>query len=351
MRSVRGWAIRAANEPLTPWQFERRDLLPRDVAVQITHCGVCGSDLSAWRNDASDAPLPLVPGHEIAGVVTQVGADVTRFTVGDAVLVGTIVDSCRTCPPCLAGEESYCVRGVTTTYGGQDRRGTGVTQGGYSTDLVADERFVYLLPQGLAPEQTAPLMCAGATTWSPLMHWDAGPETVVGVVGLGGLGHMAVKWSHALGAETVLFTTNPDKADEGRRLGADDVIVSRDGDQMKAAAGRFDLILDTAAGSHLLDPYLQTLRLNGVLCQLGIPGGTLAIEQMSLLLNRRSLTSSAVCGTPETQRMLDFAGRHGIGAEVDVLPGDQVNAALTRLADNDVRYRLVLEMSPQRSAP
>ena len=338
MRIVDGCAAPRRAVPFEPYTFSRRDLLAGDVAVRITHCDVCGSDLAAWRGGGDDA-FPLVPGHEIAGVVTEVGRQVQRFQAGEAVLIGTIVDSCHACQPCLKGEESYCVEGATTTYGGKDRH----TPGGYSTEYVADQRFVYHLPDGVTPAQAAPLLCAGATTWSPLMHWNAGPRTVVGVVGLGGLGHLAIKWAHALGAETVLFTTNAAKADEGSRLGADDIIVSRIDEQMSAAANRFDLILDCASGAHPLDPYLRTLRLDGVLCQLGIPGGTAEIDQMNLLLNRRSLTSSAVCGTADTQRMLDFAGRHSIGAEVEVLPIDEVNTALDRVANNDVRYRIVLE--------
>ena len=348
MRPERGWAVRAPGGPLEPWRFERREVLAEDVAVRITHCGVCGSDLSAQRSPQVGSSGPLVLGHEIAGTVTEVGAQVTRLAVGDDVLVGTIVDSCRACPPCLAREESYCLQGVTTTYGGRDRHDGRTTQGGFSTGCVVDQRFVYRLPDGLEAAAAAPLMCAGATTWSPLMHWQAGPRTSVGVVGLGGLGHMAIKWAHALGAETVLFTTSADKAEEGYRLGADDVVLARDDAAMAASANRLDLVLDTASGSHPLDPYLRTLRLDGVMCRLGISGADVQVDQMSLLLGRRSLASSGVCGTADTQRMLDFAGRHGITADVEVLDVNQVDTALERLARNDAHHRLVLQLPTDR---
>lgn len=342
MRSVDGWAVREAGGAVAPWRFERRELRSEDVAIHITHYGICGSDLGASAGGPVEPTTPLVTGHEIAGVITALGASVTGFTIGDAVLVGTIIDSCRSCPPCLAGEESYCVQGVTTTYGGRDRVDDTVTQGGWSSEYVADMRFVYHLPSSISPEAAAPLMCAGATTWSPLMHWEADPQTTVGVVGLGGLGHMAVKWAHALGAETVLFTTSADKAAEGRRLGADDVVLSHDEDSMRRSSNQLNLILDTAAGAHSLDPYLRTPQLNGVLCQLGLLGKMIEIEHMSLLLNRRSLTGSAVCGTVDPQRMLDFAANKSVAPEVEVLPIDQVNGALDRSSKNEVHYRLVL---------
>jgi uncharacterized zinc-type alcohol dehydrogenase-like protein len=338
MRTVTGFAAYAPSEPLQPIEFTRRDLRADDVAVRVTHVGVCHSDLHAVDGLPAGAP-PLVPGHEFTGEVTAVGADVTRFAVGDAVAVGNIVDSCGECDNCLAHREPYCRQFPATTYGGRDLRDGTPTQGAYSTEYVVRDSFVYALPAGLDPAAVAPLMCAGVTTWSPLSRAGVGPGQEVGVVGLGGLGHLAVKFAVALGARVTVFTTSAAKADDARALGAHDVVLSTDAAAMAAVAGRLDFVLDTASGAHELDPYLGTLRLDGTLCVLGLPA-SYTVSPMSLL--GRGLTVSGSGGTAETQAMLDFCGEHGLTADVEVLPFDQVNSAFERLARNDVRYRFVL---------
>ena len=342
MRTVTGFAAYAPAEPLRPIAFTRRDLRDDDVAVRVTHVGVCHSDLHAVETLSSGGP-PLVPGHEFTGEVTAVGASVTRFAVGDAVAVGNIVDSCGVCENCLAHRESYCREFPQLTYGGRDRHDGTPTQGAYSTEYVVRDAFVYALPAGLDPAAVAPLMCAGVTTWSPLSRAGVGPGTQVGVVGLGGLGHLAVKFAVALGARVTVFTTSAAKADDARALGAHDVVLSTDAGAMAAVAGRLDFVLDTASAAHDLGPYLGALRLDGALCVLGLPA-SYTVSPMSLL--GRSLTVSGSGGTAETQAMLDFCGEHGLTADVEVLPFDEVNTAFERLAQGDVRYRFVLAVAP-----
>jgi alcohol dehydrogenase (NADP+) len=341
MRSVHGYAAFEPGGRLRPLEFQRRDLRADDVAVRVTHVGVCHSDLHAVDGLAPGAP-PLVPGHEFTGEVAAVGPDVTRFRVGDAVAVGTIVESCGVCVTCLASREPYCLQFPATTYGGRDLRDGSPTQGAYSTEYVARDAFVYALPAGLDPAAVAPLMCAGVTTWSPLRRAGVGPGHSVGVVGLGGLGHLAVRFAVALGARVTVFTTSPAKAADARALGAHDVVVSSDAAAMAALAGRLDLVLDTASGAHDLAPYLGALRLDGTLCVLGLPE-RYSVAPMSLL--GRSLTVSGSAGTAETQEMLDFCGQHGLTADVEVLPLAQVDTAFTRLAANDVRWRFVLDVT------
>ncbi|MCZ2830949.1 NAD(P)-dependent alcohol dehydrogenase [Modestobacter sp. VKM Ac-2986] len=342
MRTVTGFAAYAPSEPLQPIEFTRRDLRADDVAVRVTHVGVCHSDLHAVDSLSAGSP-PLVPGHEFTGEVTAVGADVTRFAVGDAVAVGNIVDSCGECDSCLAHREPYCRQFPATTYGGRDLRDGSPTQGAYSTEYVVRDAFVYALPAGLDPAAVAPLLCAGVTTWSPLSRAGIGPGTQVGVVGLGGLGHLAVKFAVALGARVTVFTTSAAKADDARALGAHDVVVSTDAEAMAAVAGRLDFVLDTASGAHDLGPYLGALRLDGTLCVLGLPE-SYTVSPMGLL--GRSLTVSGSGGTAETQAMLDFCGEHGLTADVEVLPFAEVNTAFERLAKGDVRYRFVLAVAP-----
>ena len=340
MRTVTGFAAYAPSEPLRPIEFTRRDLRPDDVAVRVTHVGVCHSDLHAVEGLPAGAP-PLVPGHEFTGEVTAVGADVTRFAVGDAVAVGNIVDSCGVCDNCRAHREPYCRQFPATTYGGRDLRDGTPTQGAYSTEYVVRDAFVYALPAGLDPAAVAPLMCAGVTTWSPLSRAGVGPGRSIGVVGLGGLGHLAVKFAVALGARVTVFTTSAAKAEDARALGAHDVVLSTDAEAMAAIAGRLDFVLDTASGAHDLAPYLGTLALDGTLCVLGLPE-SYTVPPMGLL--GRSLSVSGSGGTAETQEMLAFCGEHGLTADVEVLPFDQVNTAFERLARNDVRYRFVLAL-------
>ena len=342
MRQVTGYAAPAPGEKLSLWTFTRRDIRPDDVAVRVTHCGVCHSDLHAVDGGAA-ADFPLVPGHEFVGVVTEVGGEVTGFAVGDAVAVGNIVDSCGECEQCRAGEQSYCARFPTLTYGGVDRRDGTPQRGAYSSEYVVTEKFVYHLPAGLDPAGVAPLMCAGVTTWQPLRHWKIGPGDTVGVVGLGGLGHLAVKFAKALGARVAVFTTSPGKRAAALELGADEVIVSGDDAAMEAAAGRFDFVLDTASAKHDPSPYLRVLRMDGTLCMLGIPD-RYEVDAMSLLLGRRNLSATGSAGVRDTREMLEFCAEHGIVADVEVLPIAEVNECFDRLARGDVRYRFVLEL-------
>lgn len=345
-RRTKGLAALAADQPLAEWEFERRDLRPDDVAVRVTYCGVCHTDLHAWHGEpAYGNAFPLVPGHEFVGEVVEVGDAVRDFTVGDAVAIGNIVDSCGVCEMCLGGHEQFCAEFPTLTYGGVDRRDGRPTHGAYATEYVATEGFVYHLPDGLDPAGAAPLMCAGVTVWEPLEQGGIGPGMSVGVVGLGGLGHLAVKFAVALGADVDLFTTSPAKADAARRLGARGVIVSTDEQQMAAARGRFDFIIDTVAVSHDFSGYAQALKYGGTLCLVG------ALDEASinpLALLGRNLTVAGGGGRPATQRMLEFCGEHGITADVEVVPATAVREAFDRLARNDVAFRFSLDLASLR---
>ncbi len=343
MRTTTGYAAHDDQTRVEPWSFERRDLRPDDVAVRVTFCGVCHSDLHSLEAHAS-ADGPLVPGHEFVGVVEEIGSAVTRFAVGDPVAAGNIIDSCEQCPMCRAGQENYCEEFPTLTYGGADRHDGSRTQGAFAREYVVREGFVYHLPACLDPAAAAPLLCAGITVWEPLVRWQAGPGRRVAVLGLGGLGHLAVKLAHALGAHVTAVTTSPGKADDARRLGADEVLLSSDDDAMAAARDRFDLIIDTIAAPHDLTPYLRTVALDGTLCTLAIVEH-LAFDPMALLVGRKSVAAAGSGGRAGTQALLDFCAEHRIGADVEVLPSAQVNQALERLGRNDVRYRFVLDMS------
>ncbi|GAB3227060.1 NAD(P)-dependent alcohol dehydrogenase [Kineococcus gypseus] len=328
--------------PLLPVRITRRALRPDDVAVRVTHCGVCHSDLHALRDPGGT--FPLVPGHEFVGEVTAVGEEVRGFAVGDAVAVGNIVDSCGTCDMCLTEQENYCREFPTLTYGGRDRHDGSPTLGAYSTAVVVRERFVHHRPAHLDPAGVAPLMCAGITVWEPLRRWGAGPGTRVGVVGLGGLGHLAVKLAAALGAHVTVFTTSAAKAADATALGAHRTVVSTDGEAMAAARGSCDLVLDCVPVAHDPAPYLRVLALDGTLCSLGHLG-PVTVETTDLLVGRKSLASAGSGGHRWTRDLLDFAGRHGVTADVEVLPSAQVGTALERLARGDVRYRFVLDLS------
>ena len=343
MAQTTGMALTALGGSWTPYTFERRALRPDDLAVRVTWCGVCHSDLHAAEALTADAP-PLVPGHEFVGEVTALGSEVTGFRVGDPVAVGNIVDSCGTCGACRAGEQQFCVDFPTLTYGGRDRVDGSVTRGGWARDYVVRESFAYPLPAGLDPAGAAPLMCAGATVFEPLRRWEVGAGDRVGVVGLGGLGHLAVKFARALGARVSVFTTSPGKEAGARELGADEVIVSGDAAAMAAQAGRFDFILDTASAKHDPSPYLRALRMDGTLCMLGIPD-RYEPEALALLLGYKRLAASGSAGRPRTREMLEFAARHGIVADVEKVPAREVGRALDRLARNDVRWRFVLDLS------
>jgi alcohol dehydrogenase (NADP+) len=341
MRPCYGLAALNKGDRLLPWAFERRQLRSNDIAVKIQFCGVCHSDLHAIRGNSQ---FPLVPGHEMVGEVTEIGADVTKFQVGDGVVVGNIVDSCGHCPPCKSHEESYCREFPTTTYDGIDRQDGSITRGGYSNEYVVKTDFVYHLPSGLDPASVSPLVCAGITTWSPLRHWNIGPGQTVGIVGIGGLGHIAIKFAHALGAHVVVFTTSEQKFAAALDLGADEAILSTDTEKMAAQKYRFDFILDTVSAPHLLDPYLLALNLDGTLCCLGIPD-RMEFTPVLLTMGRRRLTSSGSGGTQETQEMLDFCSQHNISADVEVIKAEDINDGFERLERGDVRYRLVIDMT------
>lgn len=340
-RPAHGFAAMAKGGGIVPFDFERRATRPDDVAVRILYCGVCHTDIHSvqkWGNE-----FPLVPGHEIVGEVTEVGANVTRFSAGDKVLIGTIVDSCRECEMCRREMESYCRAFPTLTYDGVDRVDGTRTRGGYSDLYVADQRFVYHLPEGMDPAASAPLLCAGITTYSPLRNWNVGPGTTVGIVGIGGLGHLAIKFARAMGAHVVAFTTSAAKVDEAMALGAHEVVLSRDEEQMKAQAFRFDFILDTVSTTYAMDPYLLALNFDGTLCSLGIPD-TFDFTPVLLTMGRRRITSSGVGGTRETAEMLEFCAEHGIVADIEVIAPAQINEAFARLEKGDVRYRFVMDM-------
>jgi uncharacterized zinc-type alcohol dehydrogenase-like protein len=324
--------------------LERRDLRPDDIAVRIDYCGVCHSDLHALHDYDQQAEAPLVPGHEFTGVVTAAGPEVTAFSVGDRVAVGNIVDSCGRCAMCAAGQENFCHAFPTLTYGGADRRDGSTTLGGYSREYVLRETFAYPLPADLDPAAAAPLMCAGVTVWEPLRSLDVGPGSRVAVAGLGGLGHLAVKMSVALGATTTVVSRTRDKRDDARRLGAHDLVDSTDAQQMAAARDTFDVVIDTISAPHDLAPYLRLVAMDGTLSLLGHLG-PVAVEAMDLLVGRKKLSSAGSGGRPATAEMLQFCADHGIVADVEVLPSAQVHTALDRLERNDVRYRFVLDLS------
>ncbi|MEP6592028.1 MAG: NAD(P)-dependent alcohol dehydrogenase [Gemmatimonadota bacterium] len=336
----------AATTPLAPHTIERRAPGPKDVAIEILYCGVCHSDLHTVRSEWGPAVYPCVPGHEIVGRVTAVGGEVKRFKVGDSVGVGCLVDSCRGCSSCGAGLEQYCTGGFTMTYGSPDPLSGGVTLGGYSTAITVDQDFVLTIPAGLDLAAAAPLLCAGITTWSPLKHWGAGPGKQVGIVGLGGLGHMGLKLAHALGAEVTLFTTSPDKAEDAFRLGATKVVMSKDPDAMAKQAGTLDLIINTVAAPHDLDPYINALKREGTMVLVGVPASPHPMPFVGgLIFGRRALAGSLIGGIRETQEMLDFCGAHGITSDIEEIPMSEINTAYERMLQSDVKYRFVIDMA------
>ncbi len=347
MYNAKAYSVASATSPLARTTVSRRDPTAHDVQIQILFCGICHSDLHTARNEWSGVMptvYPCVPGHEIVGRVTKVGSAVTRFKQGDLAGVGCLVDSDRTCPECKAGLEQFCPDG-TLTYNARDKHLGGVTYGGYSDSVVVDERFVLRVPSNLDLAGAAPLLCAGITTYSPMRHWGVTQGKKVGVVGLGGLGHMGVKIAHALGAQVVAFTTSPGKKEDALRLGAHEAVVSRNADEMRKHAGSFDFILDTVSADHDLDAYIQLLRRDGNLTLVGAPEKPLAISAFGLLFGRRSLSGSPIGGIRETQEMLDFCGTHGITADVEVIPIQKVNEAYERLLKSDVKYRFSIDMA------
>src|SRR5277367_5710778 len=347
MHNAKAYSAASATSPLASTTIVRRDPTEHDVRIEILFCGICHSDLHQARNEWSDVMptvYPCVPGHEIVGRVTKVGSAVTKFKPGDLAAVGCLVDSDGTCPECKAGLEQFCPS-PTLTYNFPDKHTGGVTYGGYSESIVVTERFVLHVPSNLDLAGTAPLLCAGITTYSPMRHWGVTRGQKVGVVGLGGLGHMGVKFAHALGAQTVVFTTSPGKKDDALRLGADEVVISRNADEMTKHAGSFDFILDAVAADHDINAYLGLLRRDGNLTLVGAPEKPLAVSAFNLLFGRRSLSGSPIGGTVETQEMLDFCGKHNITSDVEVIPIQKVNEAYDRLLKADVKYRFVIDMA------
>ena len=346
MFACTGYASQSAEAPLARFTFERRDPGPDDVRIEILYCGVCHSDLHVARGEWGNTVFPACPGHEIVGRVSKVGANVTKFREGDLAGVGCMVDSCGTCSNCRDGLEQYCEQGFTGTYNDPDKKTPGMrTYGGYSKAVVVDQAFVLRIPENLELAAVAPLLCAGITTYSPLRHWKIGPGQKVGVVGLGGLGHMGVKLAHAMGADVTLFTTSANKVEDAKRLGASNVVISKDTRAMAAEARSFDFILDTVAARHDINEYLSLLKRDGSLVQVGAPPEPLPVQVFSLILARRNFAGSLIGGIAETQEMLDFCAEHGIVSDIEVIRIDQINEAYERMLKSDVKYRFVIDMA------
>ena len=344
MLTVNAYAAPSATEPLIRTTIQRRDLGPKDVLIEIAYAGICHSDIHTVRGDWGPQQYPLTVGHEIVGVVAEVGSEVTLHRVGDRVGVGCMVNSCRECVNCLAGQEQYCLKGNIGTYGSVDLDGT-VTQGGYSTHVVVVEDFVLRVPENIPFEAAAPLLCAGITTYSPLAHWNASPGKKVAVVGLGGLGHMAVKIAHAMGAEVTVLSQTLAKKDDGLRLGADHYFATSDPATFETLANSFDLIVNTVSAVIDLDAYLSLLALDGTLVNVGAPPEALPIHVFTLFGNRRSFAGSSIGGIRETQEMLDFCAEHGIAPEIELVSADDINEAYERVLASDVRYRFVIDIA------
>jgi alcohol dehydrogenase (NADP+) len=347
--NARSYAVQTATSALAPLTIARREPQPTDVEIEILFCGVCHSDLHQARNEWHNTVYPCVPGHEIVGRVTQVGKQASKFKPGDLAAVGCMVDSCRTCAHCRAGLEQYCLSGTVWTYNGEDKFLGGQTYGGYSTSVVVDEAFVLRVPAGMDLAATAPLLCAGITTYSPLRHWKAGPGKKVGIVGLGGLGHMAVKLARAFGAHVVLFTTSPNKVADGQRLGAHEVVVSKDANVMQKHASSFDFVLDAVSAEHGINTYLNLVKLDGTLALVGLPEQPIPVAAFNLVIPRRSFAGSAIGGIAETQEMLDFCAAHKIASDIELIPIQKINEAWSRLLKQDVRYRFVIDMASLKS--
>lgn len=347
MSIAQSYAAQAANSPLAPFALERREPSARDVLIDILHCGVCHSDLHTARNEWGGTRYPVVPGHEIVGRVRAIGEGVSKFKVGDLVGVGCMVDSCQQCATCAEGLEQYCEKGFTDTYNGREQGSKANTYGGYSDHIVVHEKFVLRVTHDEAQlAAVAPLLCAGVTTWSPLRQWQVGPGQKVGIVGLGGLGHMGVKLAAALGAHVVLFTTSPDKREDALRLGAKEVVVSKNADEMKAHRASFDFILNTVAAPHELDPFIGLLKLDGTMTLVGAPASPHpAPNVFGFIMKRRRLAGSLIGGIAETQEMLDFCAQHQIVSDIEPIRADQIEWAYERMLKSDVKYRFVIDMA------
>ncbi len=343
---VKAYGTEAADAPLKEMHIERRETTVHDIEIEILYCGVCHSDLHTVRNDWGGTMYPAVPGHEIVGKVTKVGSEVTKLKVGDFAGVGCMVDSCRECDSCKHDLEQYCLNGMTGTYNGKDKHLGGHTFGGYSEKVVVDEHFVLKVPANLNLAAVAPVLCAGITTWSPLRHWNVGKGSKVAVIGLGGLGHMAIKLAKGLEAEVTLFSRTPNKKKDGLELGADEVIISTDSNQMNTVKGKFDLIIDTVPDVHDVNPYVSTLNINGTLVLVGYLGGLEPIlNTVQLILGRRSIAGSVIGGIAETQELLDFCGEHNIVSEIEIINIQNINEAYERMLKSDVHYRFVIDMA------
>jgi uncharacterized zinc-type alcohol dehydrogenase-like protein len=345
MIATNAYAASSATSPLGPFSLQRREPTATDVQIEILFCGVCHSDLHTARDEWGGTTYPCVPGHEIVGRVMKVGRDVKGFKAGDDAAVGCMVDSDRTCPNCQADMEQFCDSRPTFTYNSPDKHTAGVTYGGYSKTIVVDEAFVLRISDKLDLAATAPLLCAGITTYSPMRHWKVSKDQNVGVVGLGGLGHMGVKFAAAFGAHVTLFTTSPEKTADAKRLGAHEVVVSKNEDEMKKRANRFDFILDTVSARHPLDAYLQLLKRDGTLCMVGASPDPMPLDVFNLIGRRRQIAGSLIGGVKETQEMLDFCSEHGITSEIEMIRMDQINEAYERMLKSDVKYRFVIDLA------
>ena len=348
-----GYANHSADSELVPYSFERREPRPEDVVIEILYCGICHSDIHSARNEWGGTQYPFVPGHEIVGRVSAVGSKVSKYKISDLVGVGCLVDSCGTCPSCNDGLEQYCENGWTGTYGSEDKIGgtpNTRTLGGYSDRITVDERFVLRIPDNLDPAAAAPLLCAGITTYSPLKHWKVGVGQKVGIIGLGGLGHMGVKFAHAMGAHVVMITTSPEKGADARKLGANEVLLSKDRAAMQAAMNSFDFLLNTIPVGHDTDPYMNLLKRDGTMVIVGSVEPLTHVNGIPFIFKRRSMAGSLIGGLPETQEMLDFCGEHDITCDIEMVDMKDVNAAYDRTVKGDVKYRFVIDMATLKAA-
>lgn len=348
--TVKAFGSTAPEASLKQMNIQRRDVTAKDIEIDILYCGVCHSDLHTARNDWGGTLYPAVPGHEIVGRITKIGSEVTKFKVGDVAAVGCLVDSCRTCNSCKHDLEQYCLTGFTGTYNGKDKHIGGHTFGGYSEKVVVDEHFVLKVPQNLDLAAVAPLLCAGITTWSPLKHWNVTKESKVAVVGLGGLGHMAIKLARGLGAEVTLFSRTPGKTEDAKKLGADHVVISTNEKEMKSVRGKFDVIIDTVPYIHDVNPYVATLGISGTLVLVGYLGGLEPVlNTVPMIMGRKSVAASLIGGIAETQEMLDFCGEHNIVSDIELIKMQDINEAYERMLKSDVKYRFVIDMASLKS--
>lgn len=344
MPQAKGYGTNAATDPITPLSFERRAVGETDVKLDILFCGICHSDIHQARNEWGNSMYPMVPGHEIVGRVTEVGSKVKKFKKDQLVGIGCMVDSCQECPSCADGLEQYCENGFVGTYNARDKKGQ-LTYGGYSDHIVVDEKFVVNVPDNLDVRAVSPLLCAGITTYSPLAHWKVGKGQKVGVVGLGGLGHMGVKFAHAMGAHVVMITTSPEKGADAKKLGADEVLISKDAAAMKAAANSFDFILNTIPVEHDVSPYVALLKRDATMVIVGAIAPVTGVHGATLVMQRKKIAGSLIGGIKETQEMLDFCGKHNIVCDVEVIPPSQINEAYERTVKGDIKYRFVIDMA------